>query len=951
MKKPRKQPRLRIVLSIVAASLVAGGCAVDGNRFEIVDGGNEDPDGGGGTVDTGVDPDSGVPPILLVVDPTQLEVSESGQLPFYVSLGSAPAGTFTVEIQFPDQDRLTVAPTTLQYDDINFDDPQEVMVTALEDDDVEPGDYQIVVHAVGAVDDVPVTVLVADNDALALELEPSGTLQVGESASGPISVQLTAEPTGDVVVAITSSDTSVATVSDAELTFTAANWDEPQEVTISGVDDVDTLTEPVTIDFVPDAGETAIEPAAVEVSVVDDDVLGIDVSTTNLGTLTEGASAQFDVELTQQPPASVIVQVVSSDGGAIDVIDDSLTFTTGNWNVAQTVHLSALQDLDTADESGLTVTLSAPGTAGIVPRQVSVAVNDNDFQQILAMPGSLPLDEGEQGTIDVSLQFEPDGPVTVNVATLNGAVATTPTSSLTFLPGDYDEPQSITVNAQSDADLDDDSTAIRFTHAPLSLLTEVAVMVNDLDTQTIETSVSSVTLSETAGSPGTFGVKLGHDPGQSVSVAVSSGNTSKATVPAAPLSFNSGNWNDFQFVTVTGVEDADLVNDPVTITLSGAGAPDRTVSATVNDNDTQHVLVSQASVTVTEGQSNTMVGVRLEFQPAGNVTVNLSTNPTGIATVTSTLTFNTSTWDDLQMITISGAQDDNTVQDTTTITAAAPAVGAVSATIGVTVPDNDIPAFVLSQSSQTINENGTGSFTVRLSHIPPATVNASAAAMTAGIYTLTPQSALTFTSANWNTPITVNVTPTVDTDDVDETTLARITATGVTEGQNNITINDTTVVTPLGWSSYLGTNGDLPTGDMYAYRITTPAGAPSILDQFGIVSGQAGPPTNLAKMALYTDNGSGTAPGTLVTASGTFALPNAGANTITVPPTVTLTASTNYWIAVEANPQINIGVSPSVTATQCSKVHNFANGFPASFTSPNCATDAVFNVFIVTYRQ
>ena len=49
-------------------------------------------------------------------------------------------------------------------------------------------------------------------------------------------VVLDAQPTSDVVIALTSSDTGEATIS-GSLTFTPANWDTPQTVTVTGVDD------------------------------------------------------------------------------------------------------------------------------------------------------------------------------------------------------------------------------------------------------------------------------------------------------------------------------------------------------------------------------------------------------------------------------------------------------------------------------------------------------------------------------------------------------------------------------------------------------------------------------------------------------------------------------------------------------------------------------------------
>ena len=63
------------------------------------------------------------------------------------------------------------------------------------------------------------------------------SLSVGEGGSGTYTVRLSKEPASSVTVNVSSSATGVATVSDSALTFTAANWDTAQTVTVSGVDD------------------------------------------------------------------------------------------------------------------------------------------------------------------------------------------------------------------------------------------------------------------------------------------------------------------------------------------------------------------------------------------------------------------------------------------------------------------------------------------------------------------------------------------------------------------------------------------------------------------------------------------------------------------------------------------------------------------------------------------
>lgn len=100
-------------------------------------------------------------------------------------------------------------------------------------------------------------------------------------------------------------------------------------------------------------------------------------------TVTEGGSADYTVVLDAQPPSSVTV-TITDPTGAVTVDTDSttggdqntLTFTTGNWNAPQTVTVSAVQETadDYADDA-VTLIHAAGGQAGWM---LDVTVEDDD---------------------------------------------------------------------------------------------------------------------------------------------------------------------------------------------------------------------------------------------------------------------------------------------------------------------------------------------------------------------------------------------------------------------------------------------------------------------------------------------------------------------------------------------------------------------------------------------
>ena len=114
-------------------------------------------------------------------------------------------------------------------------------------------------------------ITVEESPALVLSLS---TLRFNEDTSATYTARLGQLPTADVTVAITSDNTDV-TVSPASLTFTPANWNTRQTVTVNAAQDTDdnydtaTLTHAVTS---TDPNYNNIMNGGVDVSVTDDDV-------------------------------------------------------------------------------------------------------------------------------------------------------------------------------------------------------------------------------------------------------------------------------------------------------------------------------------------------------------------------------------------------------------------------------------------------------------------------------------------------------------------------------------------------------------------------------------------------------------------------------------------------------------------------------------------------------
>ena len=78
-------------------------------------------------------------------------------------------------------------------------------------------------------------------------------------------------------------------------------------------------------------------------------------------TIMEGDSGEFMVVLSSEPTANVTVTIVSSDGTNVSLDKTVLIFTPSNWNVGQTVTLTAQEDDDNTDDEGSLILIASGG--------------------------------------------------------------------------------------------------------------------------------------------------------------------------------------------------------------------------------------------------------------------------------------------------------------------------------------------------------------------------------------------------------------------------------------------------------------------------------------------------------------------------------------------------------------------------------------------------------------
>ncbi|WP_254032365.1 DUF4347 domain-containing protein [Planktothrix agardhii] len=316
---------------------------------------------------------------ITVTPTTGLTTTEAGgKATFTVVLNSQPTANVTIPLTSSNTAEGTVDKTSLTFTATNWNTPQTVTVTGV-NDSVDDGDiaYNIVTAAATSTDTnysgvavADVAVTNTDNDTKGITVTPTTGLTTTEAGGkATFTVVLNSQPTANVTIPLTSSNTAEGTIDKTSLTFTATNWNVAQTVTVTGVDDlIDDGDIAYNIVMVAatstDTNYSGVAVADVAVTNTDNDIKGITVTpTTGLTTTEAGGKATFTVVLNSQPTADVTIPLTSSNTAEGTIDKTSLTFTATNWNVAQTVTVTGVDDLiDDGDIAYNIVTASATST-------------------------------------------------------------------------------------------------------------------------------------------------------------------------------------------------------------------------------------------------------------------------------------------------------------------------------------------------------------------------------------------------------------------------------------------------------------------------------------------------------------------------------------------------------------------------------------------------------------
>lgn len=637
---------------------------------------------------------------------------------FTVVLGSQPSADVTIASIAGDPSEGTPDQTSLTFTPANFNQPQTVTVTCVDDPFLD-GDvtYSVTLSNASSGDPYynnmsvsPVTITNADNDYATAQVSQSVINLTEGGASSTFSVQLTSAPVTPASFDVVSNDTYRAIVDTATITFDQNNYNNPQTINVSAPNndlrDTPAINTAIISITPADANYQSIDPADVTVNVTDDDIPGVIVSNLSQNTSESGQSGSFTVKLATKPTANVSILVnetnhpLNSANQEGIILGDpvTLTFTPTNWSINQSVTVVGVdEDIDDGHAQyiiRLEDAVSADVDYSAMPVSGVLVNNQNNDTAGFVVSGSKlvsddmgNLDKNTYSRFSVKLTSEPIADVTLDLVSSQPDDGTSDVAQMVFTSADWSIPQWATSHVSNNGGTPAHTNEgnryysidmVKSTADPkYAALGDPSVSILSCDNDGANLLVGCPwegnSTSEDHGSVDMWFITQ-NPTAVDISVPVSSDNLSEGTV-TTPAIVTAANWNTLttNSVTATGVDEADVAQPPAfdgfvfynlivgavssaDLAVDGFDVPD--VGMRNRDNEKPFIIDTSLSGSTSEAGGATTFAIMLDVTPNRDVTFTLECGNAECAWVTpATLTFNGGETPAFQTVTIAGADD------------------------------------------------------------------------------------------------------------------------------------------------------------------------------------------------------------------------------------------------------------------------------------------------------
>ena len=381
---------------------------------------------------------------------------------------------------------------------------------------------------------------------------------------------------------------------------------------------------------------------------------------------------------------------------------------------------------------------------------------------------------------------------------------------MTFTPDNWNEAQTVTVEATHDADVLNGSATIQHSVSGSDYgrhdvtAREVRVSIRDDDERKVTVSDALLTIRE--GHSGQYSVRLESAPTDTVTITSSVTGDSDVTVSPSTLTFSADNWNVPQKITVSTADDADAADDSATVEhlVDGGdygefGVTAIPVSVRVTDDEVEstNIVLSVSPQEISESDAATALQVTGTLNGGAftddttvalSISADTATESTDYTAGTSTLTIPAGQLSATATLTLTPVSDDIDESDETVLVDGEVS-GLTVTPASVTIADDDTRGVVVSPTTLDIDEGHSKQYTVALQSAPTGTVTIAISVPADADANPSPQS-LTFTADNWNQTQTVTVSTEHDDDVTDDVVTVKHSVSGGDYGQHAVTADD-----------------------------------------------------------------------------------------------------------------------------------------------------------------
>ena len=761
-------------------------------------------------------------------------ISEGGAATsFSAVLDAMPSGNVVLDLMSSDTGEAMVSAGALTFSPSNWDVPKVVQVSPVDDilpDGQQP--YMVLVSvASGSASEFSSLAsqalggVVEDDEnpppPQVVSLDPA-SVSVAEADATTVTVDFSAIAADgsllDFLVNVTTSDPQVAQARVVESTNICPRGTVlctyQRMIRIEAVDDTMPIgnrdfTTTISIALDPDPANpqcldcTAIPTTLlVEGQVVEDDKGIVIVNAESLPSLfpEDGDPVTVSVRLSSAPTAAVNL-MLATDASELNPSRSLLSFSTGNWNVAQQVMLTPVVDGIADGNQDVTVIFTAQSAdTGFQSASATLdfVVTDTGQQAGISFIGAVPVPFNENSSpisVGVVLNRQPTTDVTL-MASGQGDEYRIDADVLNFSIEDWNVAKMVQIDPVMDG-LVDGNMNVTLSYAATSgdsayqgVTASLAFVVNDSDTVA---TPAAITVSNRASLPGRV---LESSPAVTVSVALARAPSAPVTVNvqvdrtelspnASTKTFTILNWNLEQELVLNPVDDGLLDGDQsVTIILSASSGDsdyDSLVSriTIVVEDVTDPVTITRGAIpdTLVEGGEPAQVSFRLSAAPNEDVTVSFRVNDaTEIGLSATMLEFTPSNWNQDQELTVSPVDD--TITDGNQIVTFSYEVTSIDTrftggqTRRIVVNDNDTPGISFLDGESIVTQPGTVSegggvvnVFLSLSSQPASRVTLSVSIPTSPRMEISGQPVV-FGPSDWNNAQSFGLNP-IDNNDID----------------------------------------------------------------------------------------------------------------------------------------------------------------------------------------